>query len=94
MGLANLDAWEETPAQYLSLPSTTLMEKAMNVIYINDVLGYNLLPLPLRQIYANHVIPEVDISGVNTIYTVEIMEPAPRRILLLNCNAKANIPCC
>ena len=35
------------------------MEKAMNVIYDNEGLGYNsYIPLPLRQIYANHVLPD------------------------------------
>ena len=31
--IVNLDAWEETPSQYLGLPSDTLLQKAMNAIY-------------------------------------------------------------
>ena len=53
--IVNLDAWEETPSQYLGLPSDTLLQKAMNAIYDDNGWGYDWLTSQLKRLYIQYV---------------------------------------
>ena len=60
--IVNVDAFEETPSQYLNLTSKTLEQKIFNTIFDNQGIGYSRMSPDMQMAYHHHIKGVIDLN--------------------------------